>query len=198
MLSKILHQFWEGHMSPDVIRWTATVINMNPGFEYKLWNLDTISELGITGKNALSDYGSWANLSNVVRVLAVAQFGGIWLDSDFECVKPLDPLLEHSAFTAVQDFESMDGFVGKWGRINGSVFGCEAHHPWIEWQVDNIQKYWSASPLWIVWLQSLAPRDGLTILPTEYFFPFPHDAPPDKRVVHQDSYLVHHWLGSWT
>src|SRR6185369_4569812 len=42
-----------------------------------------------------------------------------------------------------------------------------------------------------------APRDGLTVLPTHFFYPFPFGTPKEKRKPAADSYVMHHWSMSW-
>lgn len=192
MIPKILHLFWEGD-APEIIKGCkASAIARHPDWQFKLWDAANVGEFGIDALAVKKKSRHWANVANLVRLLAVNKYGGVWLDSDCEVLKPLDPLLDCGAFTAIQDYV---GFTN--GRINSAVFGAVAGHPWLQWQVDNIAKFQDDCPLWLVYLASAAPREGLTIVPTEYFFPYLHDAPREKRIAHPDSYLVHHWLGSW-
>lgn len=194
MIPKILHLFWEGD-APEIIKGCkASAIARHPDWQFKLWDASNVGELGIDALAVKKKSGHWANVANLVRLLAVNKYGGVWLDSDCEVLKPLDPLLNYSAFAAIQDSipsgSSQD-------RICNAVFGATPNHPWLQWQVDHIGEYQSSDPAWGVYLMSEAPRDGLTLVPTLYFYPYTYDAPKEKRVAHPDSYLVHRWIGSW-
>lgn|GEM_PF-5372907 len=54
-----------------------------------------------------------------IKMFYLYHFGGIWLDIDAEIIKPIDEVLEYSAFFATEE--------GDW--IGTGFMGCEAGHP---------------------------------------------------------------------
>jgi hypothetical protein len=77
------------------------------------------------------------------------------------------------------------------------VFGAEAGQPWVKWQVDNYRRFDIRDSEWGVPLMSVAPRDGLTLVPTATFFPFLWDAKAEEQTVKPETLIVHHWDGDW-
>lgn len=47
----------------------------------------------------------WAFVTDYVRLWTMTEFGGIYMDTDVEVVKPLDPFLHHEAFSGFEDTE---------------------------------------------------------------------------------------------
>lgn len=45
----------------------------------------------------------WAFVTDYVRLYAMVNFGGIYMDTDVEVVKPLDRFLQHEAFSGFED-----------------------------------------------------------------------------------------------
>lgn len=45
----------------------------------------------------------WAFVSDYVRLWAMTNYGGIYMDTDVEIIKPLDVLLKHHAFSGFED-----------------------------------------------------------------------------------------------
>ncbi len=63
----------------------------------------------------------WALASDIIRMYAIFNEGGIYLDTDVELLKPLDDLLKYDAFAG---WESQYWFTT-------AVFGAKKYSPWI-------------------------------------------------------------------
>lgn len=187
MIPKILHQFLAGEPSDDISRWMATVRKFNPDWKIVVWNPDDIIGLRLNCEDLKFWCKNWAGVSNIVRLHALNEFGGVWIDTDCEMLKPLDPLLEHDAFCALQDTN----------RICNAVVGAIPEHPFIRWQIARQEMLKCEDAAVGVTLISEAPRADVTILATEFFYPWSYSAPPGTRFAHQNSYCIHHWKGSW-
>lgn len=129
--------------------------------------------------------------ANLVRLLALRKFGGIYLDTDCQIVKPLDPLLQYEAFVGKQD-----DVEGDWPppRLGVAVMGAEPMHPWIQWQIEHFDEQ-DGFCAEAVQLASRAPRDRVTVLPEHYFYPYRHDEAPKSP--QPDTYVIHHWTHLW-
>lgn len=187
MIPRHLHQFWVGPIEPEIAGMMSGVKLMHPDWTVFWWDDKTIERLGLDFNYLLARCKNMAGVSNVVRLHAVNQLGGVWIDSDCEMLKPIDPLLENSAFVAEQDA----------GRTCNACFGAVPQHPWIEWQIKHQERLMCEDAAEGVYVMSEAPRDGVTIVPTSYFYPFLWDTPLDERMAHPDSFMLHHWSGSW-
>ena len=92
----LLHQIWLGGR-PLPARWadfSDRLQAMNPEFQYKRWG-DADADALIAGTPYEPFYRAWTNpgfRSDILRLLILQQFGGIYLDTDCEPVRPLDCL----------------------------------------------------------------------------------------------------------
>jgi len=194
MIPKNLHFVHFGSLDAPSERCRKTALKHHQDWEIFYWNENNIADLGLDYNALMSDCQNFASLSNIVRLHALDKFGGVYLDSDVEVLKPFDTLLDLSAFCALQDKIMFEKDVG---RVCNAILGASAGHPWIRWQIENEDALKTQDAAFGVYIATRAPREGVTILPTEFFYPFLHDSPAHERLAHQDSYAIHHWSGSW-
>lgn len=90
---KKIHYVWLGGEEPEVVktnveRWSR----LNPDFEICAWHHvdDSVLEIPFA-KSALAEK-RWAFLSDIVRLKAMAEYGGVYLDCDVELLSPLNRL----------------------------------------------------------------------------------------------------------
>src|SRR5687767_3649157 len=107
MIPKILHQCHLGDPMSDQVRgWVRSVGAHHPDWSHIIWSEIMLCEIGFEAPRAqLAELGSWAAVTNRIRLQLLLRFGGVWLDSDIEAVDSLDrlPLDEYRAFAAPQD-----------------------------------------------------------------------------------------------
>lgn len=192
-IPKIIHQIWVGEFIPaNIVRMMQTVTHLNPSLDYKLWREKDLAEIGVAVDGLLKTYGHGVYPSDVGRLIILQKFGGIYLDCDFECYRSLAPLCECEAFTALVDRDEQGQL-----RYCTAAFGAIPDHPCINWMVERIGEYVKTGMPWAVRLASAAPMGRVTILPTEWIYPWRWYDPPEKKHPTADSYLGHHWAGSW-
>lgn len=138
MIPKIVHRVWPG---PDPIPYTfrahaATFEEHNPGWEHRLWTLDEIDGLDMRNRElydrakqeAPDDWIRWR--ADIARLEILFQHGGIYVDTDAECLQPLDPLLEFGCWFA----ESPNAL----GHATQAVFGSEPDHPFLHYALNQL------------------------------------------------------------
>src|SRR5271166_1277517 len=138
MIPRIIHQVWVGdsEMPPLAQGWREQMQRLHPDWKHHLWTESTIGQL--PGLELLGQCRSQSARANVVRLAAINVHGGIYLDSDCEVIRPLDDLLNHEAFAALEDPH----------YVCNAVFGAVPNHPWIRWQIDNLPNYVARRPPW--------------------------------------------------
>ena len=98
-----------------------------PDYKYILWNEDNFSVDYNRYVREAYESGKYAFVSDVARLKALVEEGGIYLDVDFEVYKSFDDLLHYSAFA---------GFEGsKYHPIMMGVIASEPHGDWAEEQL---------------------------------------------------------------
>jgi mannosyltransferase OCH1-like enzyme len=189
MIPRLIHFVYCGGPLPDtMLSIMDTVRHSNPDWEYRFWDNAAIASEGLDYLSLLDKFKAPVHVSDYVRLLVVQKYGGIYLDCDVECVRPIDKLLKYEAFAAPQDGT---------GQICPAVFGAVPNHPWITWQLAHALDYSKPDTPWNVTLMTDAPRDGVTLCPTRWFYPFLWDVPKAERTIAHDTMLIHHWKGSW-
>jgi len=187
MIPRIIHQIHLGETpSPQIRKWMASIRRHHPRWEYRLWDEQGIYE-GLRIDVAALPYTKAAGKANVVRLHVVRQFGGIYLDTDIECLRPMDSLLGYRAFAARQSD----------GRLCNAVFGAVPNHPWIDAQLALAPRYHGSPGGWGPRVMTEAQTEDVTIVPTEWFYSWSWNAPEQEQRVHPGAILVHYWAKSW-
>ena len=100
-----------------------------------LWNEETY-DITTAPRFVQEAYNAqkWAFASDYIRLWVLYQYGGIYLDTDTEVLKPLDSFLNHRFFIGTQVFSVDVDKKNKKDVINLSmgIIGTEARHPYIK------------------------------------------------------------------
>lgn len=182
-----IHWIWLGKTPCPDLAFVGSVDRCHESWEKKIWTDHDLWEFGLRADGLIDEFGNYAAASNYVRLLILKKYGGIYLDTDFECYRPMDSLCEYAAIAAMQD-ES---------RICNAFMGAEPDHPWINWQIEHLEDFEKKDGASGVYLATAAPRDGLTLIETHLVYPWLFNDPEEMRKPHPDSYLQHFWRGSW-
>ena len=99
-----------------------------PSWDYKLWNEENFDICSFKYTKEAYESRKFAFVSDVARLVALYQDGGVYLDVDFMVYKPFDDLLRYNAFA---------GFEGS--KTNPVMMGVIASEPsgiWVEEQLE--------------------------------------------------------------
>lgn len=91
-----------------------------PQYEFVLWNEDSFDVNQTLFTQQAYSKKKWAFVSDYVRIYALYKYGGWYLDTDVEIVKPLSPF-ENNRLVMGTD----DG-----GYLAGALIGSEPGHPY--------------------------------------------------------------------
>ena len=155
MIHKIIHYCWfGGNPLPELEqRCLASWHQHMPDWEYRWWNEDTfdISSAPLYVRQAY-DARKYAFVSDYVRLWALEQFGGLYMDLDFMVYRPFDELMDKYAAFA--------GYEGS--KRNPVMQGVIASEPHGAWVTDMLSTYASRS--------FIKPDGSLDMYPnTQYF-----------------------------
>ncbi len=93
-IPKIIHQIWLGPKPPPSYFWeySESWKKLNPDWEYRFWTNKDVEELDFDLKDLFMRTPNWGEKSDILRAELLDRFGGLYVDTDFECIKPFNDL----------------------------------------------------------------------------------------------------------
>ena len=104
MIPKKIHYCWFGNnpLPESVQRCIESWKKYCPGYEIIEWNEGNYNINKIPFIEKAYKEKKYAFVSDYARLDIIYNEGGIYLDTDVELIKNIDPLLEHSCFLALE------------------------------------------------------------------------------------------------
>lgn len=133
MIPKVIHYTWfSGEPFPELIQTCIDSWHQHlAGYEFILWDAERIKEIdSLWLKECLSTH-KWAFAADYVRLYAIANYGGIYLDTDCLIYKPFDCFLKSPCFIGKEHSIYTDGIKPE-QYLTSHCFGAEAHNEYIE------------------------------------------------------------------
>ncbi len=120
MIPKMIHYCWFGHgKKSELIQYCIRSWEKYlSDYEIHEWNEDNFDVNMSPYLQQAYAAKKWAFVADYARLWILNQYGGIYLDTDIEILKPLDPLLEMQCFVG---FEAKD-------MVNAAVMGATAQN----------------------------------------------------------------------
>jgi len=151
---KIVHQIWIGKAIRPAV-WMRSVSEFCSKYEYKymLWTDSNIGHLGmedITGLKSLFDSQKFHGKADIIRLLVLYKFGGVYIDADTVITKPAKfaGFLEKNTAAVFFGWEDLSTARSEWlGKVDGSylkrlvansVIGARARHAFIRILLERI------------------------------------------------------------
>lgn len=205
-IPKIIHQVWLGGELPaEYKRFTESWRKFHPDWEYRLWLDKDVEEFGMQNKAMFDASKSFGQKSDIFRYEILRRHGGIYCDTDFECLKPFDDLL-------YLDFFTSSGYVGKVELYIGLIASVP-NHPIINRMINDMTGVNEHNSVWDIFKTTGSWRftdvffqevnentDWVCAMPQGFFYPFPNNdrsCPNPEKYIKPYSYALHHWSVAW-
>ena len=206
-IPRIIHYCWfGGKEKPEIVKrciksWKDILVD----YEIKEWNesnFDINSNLFV--KQAY-EAGKFAFVSDFVRVNALYNYGGIYLDTDVEVFKSFDDLLDNDSFWGFEEknYIATSTIGCKKGnklikeflsKYNDKKFIFENGQENLETNVSIVSEI--ISSLGVEMNNKYQKIEGLaTFYPQEYFSPYDYINCYSKAT--SNTYAIHHFYKSW-
>lgn len=207
-IPKKIHYCWLGRnpKPKSVLKCIESWKKYCPDYEIIEWNEDNLDISSHLYSKQAYDAKAWAFATDYFRLWIVYTHGGIYLDTDVQVIKPLDPLLENKAFM---------GFETEVHIASGLGFGAEAGSPFL---AENMKIYEDLSYLnedgtynrlpapeystKVARAYGLTNDTGeiqkvldLTCYPREYFAP--KEFFTGRIHITRNTYTIHHYSATW-
>lgn len=205
-IPKIIHFCWlSDEEYPELIQkciesWKQKL----PDYKIKCWSTENFDVNICQYTKEAFQAKKYAFVSDYIRLYALYEEGGIYLDSDIEVLKSFDSLLDNAAFT---------GFEKK-SQVAAWIFGSEKENPIFKEFLD----YYTNKPFILpngeydltpnpIPITEICVKHGLVldgtmqnlnfikIYPQDYFCPYSRAA--EKLNITDNTYTIHYFNGTW-
>jgi mannosyltransferase OCH1-like enzyme len=189
MIPRILHQVWVGPnpMPPEYLDYRESWRRHHPEWEMRLWTEDSLPD-DLVRPEVYERLRSPAERSDIIRLEVVFRFGGVYVDTDIECLRPIDPLLEDAGDFFV--------YTARGGKVENAVIAAAPGHPILERALRDLSPatehgvdLTQGTGPWFL-TRLLREYPDVTIYPQELFYP----TTDSERA---EAYAVHHYVSSW-
>ncbi len=209
MIPKIIHYCWFGgkEIPAEYQKYINNWKQLMPDYTFKLWN-ELNSPLHLPYLISAQKAKRWANMSNFVRLHAIYEEGGIYLDTDVEVIKRFDPLLNNKCFLGFEEGSKKgDGLF-----VNNAVFGAIPKNEFIRECKNHLLTNYTgtesphrSSPVLITQLlrkrglvrNGAQKLEEIQIYTEEYFYPYHWKSKFTPECIKKNTFTVHHWSKSW-
>lgn len=207
MIPKIIHYCWfgRGPIPEAAQKCIESWHKFMPDYGYMLWNEENFDINCNQYVKEAYEANKYAFVSDYVRLYALNEFGGVYLDTDVEVLKPFDSLL------------SLSGFIGFEGSKHQPVgTGTIACHPGGEWVLEQLKAYdgihflnpdgsydLTTNPTRIARIMAqngfiqngaMQKYKDMYVFPTDYFCP---RQTTGEFFLTDNTFCDHHFMGSW-
>ena len=104
-IPKIIHQIWLGPKRPPgfFLKFRESWQKLHPDWEYRLWTDSDLATYDFDLRDLYDASDNFGEKSDILRCEILLKYGGVYVDTDFECIKPLDELLyKYDFFTGIE------------------------------------------------------------------------------------------------
>lgn len=201
----VIHQSWKTRTLPEnFAKWSKNTLKLHPEWKYMLWtdedNRRMIEQRYPWFLETWNSYDHFIKRVDACRYFYMWEHGGVYMDLDFEALKPLDGILEST---------DSDVVLGEMG--DGTCEHCVPNAILISKKGD---------PFWMHVIQELMKRGNkgtpeedtgpvmlkkcvetyqgpskIQLLPSKYLYPL--DWRTKTNSVGPDSYAITYWSHSW-
>ncbi|HVX01078.1 MAG TPA: glycosyltransferase, partial [Candidatus Babeliaceae bacterium] len=210
-IPKIIHHIWIGSPFPEKYKkFRESWMRLHPDWEFKLWTDAEIQALGLEKKAEYDASSNYGEKSDIARYEILYRFGGLYIDTDFECLQPFDVF--HHCFDFYTSFVWDNQIVLQNGLI-GSIPG----HPILRRCIDRVQRKQNDRDTFAEILVRTGPVMFMQVffelanhsnyidvaLPSNYVYPWPYqfrhlNSPQEVAAwLKPESFAVHYWHVSW-
>lgn len=207
MIPKIIHYCWFGTkpLPPLAVKCIKSWKKFLPNYELKEWNEKNFDINSNPYVQEAYQARKYAFVTDYVRLYALYNYGGIYMDTDVQVLKNLDCFLDLPAFSGFEDEVN----------IPTGIMASEYHGEWAKWQLsfyDNKHFLKSdgtpdlttnvrlisdsmAADGFILKNGFQNHKDMIHIFPKDYFCPKSYEN--GKIYKTENTYCIHHFAGSW-
>jgi mannosyltransferase OCH1-like enzyme len=181
------------------------------GYEFVLWNFDRFDIHSSIWVKEAFEAKKYAFAADFIRLYAVYNYGGIYLDMDVEVIKPFDDLLNQKYFIAMESEEGFEAAVLGFEKGSDIVKTCLDYYIDRSFYITRGNENKNTIPLPQIMMQETAKKyqiikrasinlqnrsNTIEVFSPDYFTAKSFST--GKICITKNTYCIHHFAGSWT
>ncbi len=206
MIPKKIHYCWFGRnpLPEDAKKYIESWKEHCPDYEIIEWNEDSFDINSVPYVKEAYENRKWAFVTDYVRLYALYNQGGIYMDTDVEVLKPLDVFLSEEAFSGFESETAVP--TGIMASEPGQKAISDLLHDYddrhfvnekgemdLSTNVEAITRYFVENGMKMN--NEKQTVNGFTMYPYDYFCP--KNSRTLKIEITENSYTIHHFAGTW-
>ncbi len=213
-IPKIIHFCWFGHgeYSDKMKYCMASWEKYCPDYKIMKWDEDSFDLDSCNYIRQAYDKKRWAFVTDYVRFKVLQQYGGVYLDTDMEVIKPFNDLLNDDAVLSFKQVVEGTNFNGLTSAFIATKPNNPDFNPLIEQfesrsyineegeeDITPIAKFLTdlVKDKGIKLDDSLQSQNGITVYPHEYLCPTVISTKDSKIATTDNTHVIHHFVGTW-
>ena len=211
LIPKIIHQIWIGpkQFPSKYSEWSSTWQKLNPSWVYKFWTESNIRNLKLKNQKKIDASSNIGYKTDLIRYEILKKFGGLYIDTDFECIRPIPNDFLKFNFVSCIVFSNKPQIANGMmlSKVNSKLINEIINNIKFNGNSDDPLKIIDFSGAFNLTRQYLLldnkEKEKCLILPSNYFYPYPNFL--IKNTKNKDTYEfitdetigLHHWEMSW-
>lgn len=143
----IIHQTYKNESVPaSTAEYILSFSRLNPNWTYFFWT-DETARMFIKKKFSFflpvwDSYKHYMHKADAIRYFVLYEYGGVYVDIDFECLRPLDSVtMKYSAIFPVEPFEQSAFRLDLSYLINNAIIFSKPKHPFLKRLIHRLEYY---------------------------------------------------------
>lgn len=204
IIPRIIHFIWVGkyYIPTHYIKYINSWKNYNIKWKIRFWTNYDIIFYNFININKINDSCKYAQKADIMRYEIIHNFGGLYIDSDFECYKNIDSLFNNYDFIVCNgDFDCINNYV-----LSNGLFASTKNNLITTELVNNINNIIintndinvESGPYYFG--KIINNFNSFKILNSRLFYPTTYYEKQNNIIdsdILKDSYGQHHWGNSW-
>ena len=212
MIPKIIHYCWlSGEEYPELYKNCINTWKLLDGYEFVLWDYAKCKDIieNVPFVKRAYESKAYAYVADYIRLYAIYNYGGIYLDCDVQIIKPFDDLLHLPMLWCQENEEYVNA-------VECAVMGAEKGHDFIKYLLDYYTNYKddkiSVMPNVVGYNGTKYFKNGIKVIDKvedydvndkDTFYRFTKDYFSPKSFVHNNmnvtanTYAIHYFNNGW-
>ena len=194
----------KGKLTKEYKQFQQSWQRFHPDWKYKLWTERDIPTFPFKNKDLFDASTNYGEKSDIWRYEILEKEGGLYIDTDFECLAPFDVF--HHMYDFYIGIQPLDTNIVQLGI---GLIGAQPGHPLLRLAITNLrsnqhhrQIISKTGPIFFTRIfYNAVSTTGLRDIafPSSYFYPcgYTQRTLSASQWLRAESFAVHHWAGSW-